>query len=44
MKPSLLEALMLMNVERNLTFNVDVDEIVNSFGHSSAEMKRYLIE
>lgn len=35
-------SLLLTNVERKLTF--DVDEIINSIGQSSADLKRYLIE
>lgn len=40
----LLEPLLLMFVERELTFDLDLDEIVKSFARSSNELKRLLIE
>lgn len=44
MKQSLLEPLMFMNVERELTFALDVNEIITAIGLSSKELTRYLIE
>lgn len=44
LKQELLEPLLFMFVERELTFNLNVDEIVLSFGRSSSELRRALIE
>lgn len=44
MKQCLLEPLMFMSVERELTFALDVGEIINAIGMSSKELARYLIE
>lgn len=43
-KQCLLEALIFMNVERELTFALDVDDIINAIGLSSKELARQLIE
>lgn len=43
LKQYLCEALLLMNVERELSFQLDIDKIVNSIGNSSIELKRHLI-
>lgn len=39
-----LESLLLMFVERELTFEINIDDIVQSFARSSNELKRLLIE
>lgn len=44
LKQKLLEPLLFMFVERELTFDLNVDEIVLSFGRSTAELRRHLIE
>lgn len=44
LKQQLPEPLLFMFVERELTFELNVDEIVQSFGRSSAELRRHLIE
>jgi hAT family C-terminal dimerisation region len=40
----LLDALILMNVERELTFNLDTDKIIYLFASSTPELSRLLIE
>lgn len=42
-KQFLLEPLMFMNVERELTFELDVNDIINAIGMSSKELTRLLI-
>lgn len=44
LKQKLLEPLLFMFVERELTFELNIDEIVQSFGRSTAELRRHLIE
>lgn len=44
LKQKLLEALMLMSAERELTFRLDVDKIVRLFASSTTELTRFLIE
>lgn len=43
-KQDLLEPLVLMNKERDLTFRLDIDKILHLFASSTTELKRYLIE
>lgn len=40
----LLEPLLLMYVERELTYDLDLDDIVKSFARTSNELRRLLIE